>query len=381
MTARYLPSRSCNVHGFRARGFLQGLRKRMSAATLLAKDAAARRASAETRRCAVAVGEQLLAKSASRSDESAWLKAKRLLLAAASGQMVDKGDAAAARRLSHNETIRPRSAVKKDAQWVLSAAEMDTVRRIASIPAATRAPEETTELLHVLRSCSLFLSLDENTAMAMAGALSWQEYEQDELVFAEDQVGDSFYLIVVGSVAVLMRDREVKDSTVVSAAELYAGDAFGEASFLDLKQRSVSVCALDRTVALRVQRDDYLCSLRTWHSAQLRRKLALLSSAPLLAVEARRLLRPWAERLVEESACRGQRVIEQGQLATRMYLVVAGELAVLREVQTSPGDATSRQTMQVATLRPRDIFGEYGAPLGYTDCAHALLEWPRALLG
>ena len=196
---------------------------RESGRNLLGKDAGMRRASAETRRAAVAVGEQLIAKSSGRSDESAWLKAKRLLLAAASGQMVDKGDAAAARRLSHNE-IRPRSAVKKDAQWVLSLAEMDTVKRIASIPAATRAPEETTELLHVLRSSSLFLSLDETTAMAMAGALSWQEYEQGEQVFAEHQVGDSFYLIVVGSLAVLMRDQEVKDSTVVSAAELYAGD-------------------------------------------------------------------------------------------------------------------------------------------------------------
>ena len=197
--------------------------------------------------------------------------------------MVDKGDAAAARRLSHNE-IRPRSAVqKKDAQWVLSLAEMDTVKRIASIPAATRAPEETTELLHVLRSSSLFLSLDETTAMALAGALSWQEYEQGEQVFAEHQVGDSFYLIVIGSAAVLMRDQEAKDSTVVSAAELYAGDAFGEASFHDLKQRSVSVCALEPTVALRVQRDDYVCSLRTWHAEQFRRKLALLASAPLLA--------------------------------------------------------------------------------------------------
>ena len=255
-----------------------------SGRNLLAKDAAARRASAETRRAAVAVGEQLIAKSAGRSDESAWLKAKRLLLAAASGQMVDKGDAAAARRLSHNETtIRPRSAVKKDAQWVLSLAEMDTVKRIASIPAATRAPEETTELLHVLRSSSLFLSLDETTAMALAGALAWQEYEQGEQVFAEHQVGDSFYLIVIGSAAVLMRDQEAKDSTVVSAAELYAGDAFGEASFHDLKQRSVSVCALEPTVALRVQRDDYVCSLRTWHAEQSRRKLALLASAPLLA--------------------------------------------------------------------------------------------------
>ena len=302
----------------------------------------------------------------SRGEESAWLKAKRKLasLLAASGKLVDKGDAAAARRRSHNETIRAEtSAEKKDAQWVLSTAEMDMMKRIASIPAATRAPEETTELLHVLRSSNFFLPLDEGTAMAMAGALSWQEYEQDELVFAERQVGDSFYLVVVGSVTVLMRDQEVKDSTLVSAAELYAGDAFGEASFLDLKQRSVSVCALERTVLLRVQRDDYLCSLRTWHSAQLRRKLVLLHSAPLLATEARRLLRPWAERLVEESVSRGQEVIVQGQEATRMYMVVAGELAVLREVQTSPGDVTKRQTMQVATLGPRDLFGEYGARL------------------
>ena len=293
----------------------------------------------------------------SRGDESAWLKAKRKL----ASLLADKG----AKPLSHNETIRAEaSAEKKDAQWVVSTAEMDTMKRIASIPAATRAPEETAELLHVLRSSNdVFLPLDESTAMTMAGALSWQEYEQDELVFAERQAEDSFYLIVVGSVTMLMRDQEVKDSTVGSAAELYAGEAFGDASFLDLKQRSVSVCALERTVVLRVQRDDYLCSLRTWHSAQLRRKLVMLHSAPLLATEARRLLRPWAERLVEESVCRGQEVIVQGQPASRMYMVVAGELAVLREVQTSPGDVTKRQTMQVATLGPRAIFGEYGATM------------------
>ena len=118
----------------------------------------------------------------------------------------------------------------------------------------------------------------------------------------------------------------VRQDSIVSAAELYPGDSFGEASFLDLKKRTVSVCALEPSVALRVQRDDYLLSLRAWHTAQLHKKLALLQSVPLLSNESRRVLRPWAERLVEESAVKGEVVVAQGQEAKRMYFVVAGSL-------------------------------------------------------
>ena len=44
----------------------------------------------------------------------------------------------------------------------------------------------------------------------MAGVLVWHEYGQDELVFAEKSIGDSFYLIVLGSLTVLMRDKDDK---------------------------------------------------------------------------------------------------------------------------------------------------------------------------
>ena len=59
-------------------------------------------------------------------------------------------------------------------------------------------------------------------------------------------------------------------------------------------------------------------------------RLEILQSVPLFTMEKRRTLRPWAERLVEERATRGEEVIVQGQEAKRMYVVVSGEAAVLR---------------------------------------------------
>lgn len=280
---------------------------------------------------------------AGAADESAWLKAKRKVAVAltATEKLSDKGDSAAARRRAHNDGLRaemsnqPEKRAQGQAQWTLSAAEMDTVSRVAHLLPSQRTTEDTNELLGVLRGTEFFMPLDEATAVAMAGALTWQEYDQDELVFAERSVGDSFYLIVSGSLAVLMRDKDDKE-TICSAAELYPGDSFGEASFLDMKKRTVSVCALEKTTALKVQRDDYLTSLKAWHSAQLQRKLALIHSAPLLASEARKTLKPWAERLVEEVVPKGTEIISQGQEAKRMYFIMSGECTVNREVVVPP---------------------------------------------
>ena len=97
-----------------------------------------------------------------------------------------------------------------------------------------------------------------------------------------------------------------------------------------------------------------------------KRVVIKVGSALLVDETTGRLRDAWLRSLADDIArmrARGQEVIVQGQEAKRMYMVVAGELAVLREVQTSPGDVTRRQTMQVATLGPRDVFGEYGARL------------------
>ena len=78
----------------------------------------------------------------SHNDESAWLKAKRKMASVltASEKLAEKGEVAAARRKAHNDGLRGSQGYlpekKKIIHWTLTTAEMDTLKRIANIPAS-----------------------------------------------------------------------------------------------------------------------------------------------------------------------------------------------------------------------------------------------------
>jgi CRP-like cAMP-binding protein len=107
--------------------------------------------------------------------------------------------------------------------------------------------------INLLQKQYLFQGLDENQLASLVNRFEWIWVEADTIIFAEGEVGDNFYLIIDG------RTRVTKQypSGEKSLGMLHPGDYFGEEALLFDRPRSASVSALDRSLILRLGREQF----------------------------------------------------------------------------------------------------------------------------
>ena len=121
----------------------------------------------------------------SHNYESAWLKAKRKMASVltASEKLAEKGEAAAARRKAHNDGLRGSQGYmpekKKIIHWTLTTAEMDTLKRIANIPASyVVMVSKSTDIIHMESVVALLQNLELSMFFVMPSSLIvWKVWE------------------------------------------------------------------------------------------------------------------------------------------------------------------------------------------------------------
>ncbi|MFQ6098333.1 MAG: Crp/Fnr family transcriptional regulator [Armatimonadota bacterium] len=85
-------------------------------------------------------------------------------------------------------------------------------------------------------------------------------FQEDELIFDEDDTTGRFFLIKQGEVKISIR----RDGREVTLTHLRDGDFFGEMSILDGEPRSARATAVRTTIALIGDRDDFFAKLRQY---------------------------------------------------------------------------------------------------------------------
>ena len=104
------------------------------------------------------------------------------------------------------------------------------------------------EKMMLIRQVPIFAQLDADDLEELASIVEERRIDPGRDVFREGEVGDAVYLVVKGRVRVYV-GAGGSESTL---AELGPGACIGEMAVLDASPRSASVCALERTRALRV---------------------------------------------------------------------------------------------------------------------------------
>jgi len=107
----------------------------------------------------------------------------------------------------------------------------------------------------LLRGTELFARLDAATAAALAQRMVRRTYRRGEALFHQGDPGDSLYVLVEGSVAVVVSS-ENGDRMVLTT--LASPDVLGEIALLDGGPRSASAEAVEDTVALVLSRAAFL---------------------------------------------------------------------------------------------------------------------------
>ena len=148
---------------------------------------------------------------------------------------------------------QPRTArvVSKGPVYVLRV-PIDALRQAAEESQAIRYLEDFRNAILVnqfFASSPVFRSLSTNSIDFLSSRGSLEYFDQGQLVFSQGDLGDSLYLILRGSVAVVVHDTLVNN--------LSQGNFFGEISLIANIPRTASITALEPSVLFRISSDSF----------------------------------------------------------------------------------------------------------------------------
>jgi CRP/FNR family cyclic AMP-dependent transcriptional regulator len=108
----------------------------------------------------------------------------------------------------------------------------------------------TVEKVLFLKSVPLFREIPGEELAQIAAIADEIEFQVDENVFKEGDIGEAMYIVLEGKVRVHRGEKVL--------VELGERECFGEMSILDSEPRSASITATKELVALKIQREDFV---------------------------------------------------------------------------------------------------------------------------
>jgi len=110
-------------------------------------------------------------------------------------------------------------------------------------------------LVRLLKRVPIFAKMGDAELSYIVQQCVTHTCKRDRVIFVEEEEGQSFFVIVRGSVKV---SRTSEDGREVILTILKTGDFFGELSLLDGRSRSASVTALENTELITLRRSEFV---------------------------------------------------------------------------------------------------------------------------
>jgi len=115
---------------------------------------------------------------------------------------------------------------------------------------ATPRSTEIAQKLEVLKGMQMFRYLTYKELVQVAGIAETVEFHQDENIFTSGAPGDAMYVVVQGSVKLVMGDQTI--------TQLSRGQHFGEIALIDRSPRSLTAIAMEKSTLVVVHRKQFV---------------------------------------------------------------------------------------------------------------------------
>ncbi|MCK9279061.1 MAG: Crp/Fnr family transcriptional regulator [Melioribacteraceae bacterium] len=115
--------------------------------------------------------------------------------------------------------------------------------------------------LDFLKYVPIFMELPDSTLEKIELIGSRRNFQKDQIILLEEEVGSALFMIVTGKVKV---SRSSGDGREVILTILSESDFFGEMAILDGLTRSATVTATEPTELFMIQRNEFLELLKTY---------------------------------------------------------------------------------------------------------------------
>jgi CRP/FNR family cyclic AMP-dependent transcriptional regulator len=110
-------------------------------------------------------------------------------------------------------------------------------------------------IIRLMKKVPLFAKMKDTEVSQIADQCVRRECVKDQVILVEEEVGQTLFIILKGTVKVTRTSDEGKEVIITI---LKAGDFFGEMSLLDGKGRSATVVAMDEAELLTLRRSEFL---------------------------------------------------------------------------------------------------------------------------
>lgn len=189
-------------------------------------------------------------------------------------------------------------------------------------------------LIELISQTEIFVGLKAEYHKALAGAMTCRTFRAGAKIVTQGEEGEEFFLLVSGSVNVLVEDYALWTEQVI--LELGVGQSFGEAALLTNESRSATVQAKEPTECAVLSRAGFG---------------KLLKRFPEVAIAVSRYL---ARRLAVQCKLTGFRFVSSDELIYEPRTYKAFSESVLRRWQAIPLGVKGR-TVTVALTKPNDV--------------------------
>ena len=217
--------------------------------------------------------------------------------------------------------------------WQRNAQERLRLRREALLKPPARRTEADIVLLETVLSRVKFVrELTMKTRMDLCKFVGYLRHAEGETLFRQGDPGEFFYVVLSGSVDVLIRDPGGKEHQV---ATLFNGDSFGELALMqEGNTRGASIVAKEDCEFLTLGREDYGAILRTQSEKSVSEKVTHLESMPLFKHVDHDTVQSMAYVLSAREYPRNTLVFKQGEEVEDVFFIASGAVRLVREVES-----------------------------------------------
>ena len=189
-----------------------------------------------------------------------------------------------------------------------------------------------------LQENSIFATMKRDDMNTIIDALESEEFKEGEHIIDQGKHGDTFHVLIKGSVRILV------DGTVVDQKK--APYAFGELSLIYDVERAATILAAEPCVAYKTDRMTFRKTLASQQSSKQLHRCEFLRKAPYFQGFSNHLINQIAESMKEVRLSAGEHIIKEGDEGTTFYIIWAGKVRVTKE------------GTELKMLKDGDYFGE-----------------------
>jgi len=182
-------------------------------------------------------------------------------------------------------------------------------------------------ILKVLQKHFVFGNLDDDEQETVVDHFEMQKAGPDELIFAQKEVGDCWYIIQSGSFEVCVDDRAVR--------QLRSKHSFGELAMLYSVPRTATVTCKEKGVLWKMHADQFRVCMHQLSAKNMKRALDFFESDPMFRHMSKE------EKSILSTACSvqnfaaGEVILREGEVGEWMFIVIEGTVKIVDQFGNS----------------------------------------------